>query len=60
MSKERYAQYDQTEPNEKVCRYGENVLVEVVGNDGGHTLISVVLGQVLRTAMLAEAAMRTR
>ena len=60
LTKESYAQYDEAAPGEKDCGYGENVLVHAVGNDGENILISVVLGQVLESARLAEAAMRIR
>ena len=60
VSRDSYAQYDEAEPGEKDCGYGENVLVHAVGTDGENILISVVLGQVLESARLAEAAMRIR
>jgi hypothetical protein len=60
VSKESYAQYDEAGPGEKDCGYGENVLVHAVGTNGENILISVVLGQVLESARLAEAAMRIR
>ena len=60
VSKESYAEYDEAVPGEKDCGYGENVLVHAVGTNGSNILISVVLGQVLESTRLAEAAMRIR
>jgi len=58
--RESYARYDEARPGEKDCGYGENVLVHAVGTDGKNILISVIQGQALESARLAEAAMRIR
>jgi hypothetical protein len=60
VSKERYGHYDEVAPGEKDCGCGENMLVLGVGTNGENVLISGVLGQVLESAWLAEAAMRIR
>jgi len=60
VTKESFAQYDEAEPGEKDCGYGENVVVHAVGQNGENMLVSVLKGQEMESVRLAEAAMRIR
>ncbi|KIW67292.1 hypothetical protein PV04_06557 [Phialophora macrospora] len=60
VTKDSFAQYDEAEPTEKDCGYGENVIVHAVGGNGENLLVSVLKGQELESVRLAEAAIRIR
>lgn len=60
VTKESFAKYDEAEPNETDCGYGENVVAHVVGQNGENILVSVLLGQEMESVRLAEAAIRIR
>jgi len=60
VTKDSFAEYDEAEPNEKDCGYGENVVVHAVGQNGENILVSVLKGQEMEAVRLAEAAMRMR
>ena len=60
VTKESFAEYDEADPNETDCGYGENVVAHAVGQNGENILVSVLIGQEMESVRLAEAAMRIR
>ena len=60
ITKDTFAQYDEAQPNEKDCGFGESVVVHAVGQNGENVLVSVLKGQEMEAVRLAEAARRLR
>ena len=60
LTRESYAQYDETGTGQADCGYGENVLVHAIGYNGENSLVIVVKEQAMDSVRLAEAAMRMR
>lgn len=60
VTKDSFDQYDEAEPDEKDCGYGENVVLHAVGANGENILVSVLKEQEMEAVRLSEAAMRIR
>jgi hypothetical protein len=60
VTKASFADYHAAAVGERDCGYGENVIVQAVGQSGVNFLVSVVKAQEMEAVRLAEAAMRIR
>ena len=58
--KTEFEVYEEAQPGEVDCGYGENVIVHAVGQDGMNFLVSVLKGQEMEVDRVTEAAMRMR
>lgn len=60
VTKESFEQYDEADPGQTDCGYGENVVVHAIGANGENFLVSVLRGQEIESVRLAEASLRIR
>lgn len=58
ITKESFAEYDETRDDENECGFGENVIIHAGGPNGENDTISVYKGEEMESVKLVEAAER--